>query len=300
MSATHDRGMRGGSGAWRALRAELYRSLRSSTTFVLLLLPACISVVRVIVARLVSVAEQSRQLGRSLAAGETRLPFEASDNAYGPFVDGLRTGLALGILLLLAGTSALIAAERESGTIRVALTRSVSRTGLVIAKLAAALLLALGIALSAFLGAWLAASWLFEFGPYVEDGYQFMSVLELNAEVRRGIALAMPALLATTTFGLMVSSLTRSTGQAVAICISLYIAFDLFKGITGTVGPLAFVTYNPSIMDQSYLAEVSRLARGYSDAGYSPEAARLACIAPWPQAVLFAIMTVVAVRRRKM
>jgi len=79
------------------LRAELYVARRSTTAWLLVLLPAFAVVLRACIVKLA----ESGQAARDALLGGGDEPVLAS-NAWGPFVEGFATGLSLLSLSLVA------------------------------------------------------------------------------------------------------------------------------------------------------------------------------------------------------
>jgi hypothetical protein len=61
-----------------------------------------------------------------------------------------------------------------------------------------------------------------------------------------------------------------------------------------------YASYLVSLLDESYLDDVARLVRGYSDVMIDPAVLQLNQWVPWPQMVLFIILALVLVRRKKL
>jgi ABC-type transport system involved in multi-copper enzyme maturation permease subunit len=219
-------------------------------------------------------------------------------NAWAPFVDGWLAGLTVGTLLLLIASTRAVAGDREAGLLRVASTRSASRAGLVLGRALLGVVLTLGALLVAGLGAWIAATLLYQFGPVIEDNYELVSSEELHAGLRLALLATVPPLLTTWFFGLFVSSVTRSGTGAVAVGLATYLGFDLFKEVLGEAQYYAFAAFNPSFVDNSCLNEFADVARGFSDAGYSELRYIQNLWMPWPQALLLVVAACVVTRRR--
>lgn len=276
-----------------ALKAELYVMQRSTSVRLILLLPAVIVLIRAIVVKLSETGQEARDtlLGQADIAS-------SSDNAWGPLVDSFSTGLTLLSLALIAYAAWTFANDRDTGALRHVLIRRVSRTGFVLAKLLAVLLLALATLglMSAAIGIITAMLW--NFGPVVEDGYELISNEEIRAEVALGLRLAIIPLPAALAFGLLVSVLAQSATQAVTGALGITLAMDIFKGMLGERASYLYASFQPSLIDQSYLHDVSRLVRGYSDVMIDNRVLQLNEWVPIPEALLFIVLALVIVRRK--
>ncbi len=259
------------SGALRTLRAECYRTLCGRTATLAGLFLAAIAALRVGASHLADRSVYASAVQRALSSGREVPPPPPVGNAWAPFVDGWLAGLTVATLLLLIAAARALAGDRESGLLRVARTRSVSRAGLLLGRAVLGLVMTLAALALTGLAAWGAAAWLFDFGPVMEGSYELVASAELHGELRGALLATLPPLLATWCFGLLVSSLCRSGTSAVAIALATYLGFDLFKEVLGEAQYYVFAAFNPSFIDHSCLKELSGIARGYSDAGY-PEA----------------------------
>lgn len=283
------------NGFLAALRAELYVAIRSTSARLLVLLPTAVVLAQLL---LVSLRSGSQQARDSLIGGGG-MDF-AAGNAWGYYVDGLLTGLTLLSLSLVAYTAWSFASDRDSGAMRHLLIRRCSRRALVLAKLACAHIIAVIALLVLFLGATSLSAVLWEFGPVVEDGYELISSAEIRTEFNLGLVLALLPLPAAIAFALMVSVLTQSATQAVTTALGLTLALDIFKGTMGNMANWLYVNYQPSLIDQSYLNDVSRLVRGYSDVMLDPDVLQMNQWVPLPQMLLLVLVSLIVVRWRRL
>ena len=286
-------------GTWLTLRAEAFRLRRSRSTWLALTFLILVSAARVFAARVAEGVARAEALagGRLAAAGEESAGL-ASGRGWAPLVDGWRTGLSAATLLLLLHAARTIAADRESGVLRLALTRSASRGAVVLARALLALLLLVAAFFACGLGAFAAAAAFFDFGPLVEDGYEFLTTAELRGELTVAALAALPPLIATYSFGLLVSAANRSAAASVGVALSLFLSFDLFKEALGEAQYWVFASFVPSFVDGSALREMSGLARGFSDAGFPSEILHRNMLLPWPQAAVFVALACWIVARR--
>lgn len=283
------------SGFAAALRAELYVALRSTSARLVVILPALLAMAQLLLVRIRSGGEQARDN----LLGSGGLDF-AADNAWGYYVDSLLSGLTLLALALAAYTAWSFASDRDSGVLRHLLIRRSSRRAVVLAKLLAAHLVALCALLGLMLAATALAAWLWEFGPVVEDGFELIGAEEIREEFRLGLVLALLPLPATIAFALLVAVATSSATQAVTAALGLSLAMDIFKGALGNAANWLHVSYQPSLIDQSYLSDVSRLVRGYSDVMLDPDVLQLNQWVPLPWLFVFAALTLALVPWRRL
>ena len=279
------------TGTLAVFRAELYRLMRSRVALVSAVFLGAIAALRVLAARAAEAAAYASAVQRALAAGRVAPEAPGPGNAYGPFVDGWLTGLTVATLLLLIAGARSLAADRESGVLRLASTRSAGRAALVMGRALLGVPLTLGILAVTGLGAWLAANALFVFGPLVEHGYELASAAELDAELARAALATWPPLLATWTFGLLVSAACRTPAGSVGAALALFLGFDLFKEVLGDGQYWVFAAFNPSFVDTSCMQQMAGVARGLSDAGYTQTLYRMNMVLPWPEALILVTLT---------
>jgi ABC-type transport system involved in multi-copper enzyme maturation permease subunit len=225
---------------------------------------------------------------------------ELSSNAYGYYVDGMSTGITLLGLLLVAYAAFSISSDRDTGVIRHLLIRRISRSALLIAKLVHIhCLAALSLLLLTFV-TYFGCGLLWEYGAIVEDGFELISVDEITTEISLGIKLALTPLPAAIAFGLLVSVCTQSTTQAVTSALGITILLDVFKSMLGDYAYYLYATFQPSLLDQSYLQDVSRIVRGYSDVLIDDRVQQLNLWVPLPEMVVFLIVGLFIIQRRKL
>jgi len=278
------------SGVGLALHAESFRTGRTRAVRWSVVFLAAVAAARVFAAHVAGAAGE--------LTGAAATDGSVSGTAWGPFVDGWRTGLSAATLLLLLHATRTIAADRESGVLRVTWTRSTSRAASVVARA----LLSLALVGVAFVvtgvAAWAASAAFFDFGPLVEDGYEFLTAAELRAEVAHAAWAVLPAFVATYAFGLLISALVRSATVATNAALSLFLAFDLFKESFGEAREWVFASFVPSFVDGSALSAMSGVARGYSDAGMSSQLLERSLVVPSVQALVFVLLACQAARLR--
>ena len=276
------------SGTWRVFHAEFVRLLRSRPAWAVALVLAGLSALRVLAAVSTGVMGQG---------GESPVSSGAS---WAPFVDGWRTGLTLGTLGLLVFAARSIAGDLETGVLRVALTRSVTRSALILGRLLLAPAQVVMVILCTGLASFLVASIYGDFGPLVEDGYELFSAQELRSELGRAVWAAVPPMIATYAFGLLVSCLARSATEAVVGSLGVFLAFDMFKESLGQAQYWVFAAFAPTLADGSAVGEMSGIARGFSDSGFSETLLRMNHIIPWPQALLSTLLACLVLSRRSL
>lgn len=278
-----------------ALKAEIFVALRSNSTRLLVLLPSLIVVARAIIVRLTETGQQAREalLGQEAEA-------VTGSNAWGHFVDSFSTGLTLLSLILVAYAAWTFASDRDSGALRHVLIRRASRPALVLAKLSMVYLLALAALVLMAVCITSVSALLWDFGAIVEDGYELIGSAEIRTEVALGLGLGLLPLPTALAFGLLVSVAAQSATQAVTSALGITVALDIFKGVLGERAYYLYASFQPSLIDQSYLKDVSRLVRGYSDVMIDTQVLQLNQWVPLPQLLLFVVLALLLVQRKKL
>lgn len=276
-----------------ALKAELYVTRHSMSARLLLVLPAVIVIARAAVVKL----SESGQAARDALLGQGDALVGGS-NAWGQLVDSFSMGLTLLSLSLVAYGAWTFANDRDTGALRHALIRRVSRMGFVMAKLLTVFLLAAASLLLMSIAIAVISAVLWDFGPVVEDGYELISSEEIRTEVALGLRLALIPLPAALAFGLLVSVVAQSATQAVTSALGITLAIDIFKSVLGERANYLYASFQPSLIDQSYLQDVSRLVRGYSDVMIDNRVLALNEWVPIPEMFCFVALMLVLVRRK--
>ena len=223
-----------------------------------------------------------------------------ASNAWGHFVDGLDTGITLLFLLLVAQAAYSFSAEVESGTLRHQLIRCSSRRLIVISKLLqlhALALMGVGVLI---VSSYLLSGLLWEFGPVVEDGFELISEAEIRSEIALGLRLALTPLPAAIALGLLLSILANTATQAVVSALGITLAMDIFKGMLGDYAYYLYASFQPALIDQSYLQDVGRLVRGYSDVLVDDRVIQFNYWVPIPTLLVLVTASLIVVQTRKL
>lgn len=283
------------TGLLAALRSELYVGRHTLGSKLVVLMPSVLVCLQYLLAKITSVGTQARD---SFSGSS----FEAvsANNAWGYFVDGLSTGLTLLGLLLVALSAYSFSYDRDSGAVRHLLIRRASRPAIILAKLLYFHLLALLAIALLLLVSYLLSGSLWEFGPVVEDGFELIGEAEIRSEIALGLRLALIPIPASIALGLLVSVVANSATQAVTAALGITLAMDIFKGMMGNMADYLYARFQPSLLDQSYLQDVSRLVRGYSDVLVDDKLLQLNTWVPVPALLLFTGVALILVRVRKL
>ena len=140
---------------------------------------------------------------------------------------------------------------------------------------------------------------LWDFGPVVEDGFELIGEEEIASEIKLGLELALLPLPAAIAFGVLVSVVANSATQAVVSALGLSLVLDVFKGMLGEYAYYLYATFQPSLLDQSYLQDVGRLVRGYSDVLVDERFLELNQWVPLPALLILVVASLFVVQKRK-
>jgi ABC-type transport system involved in multi-copper enzyme maturation permease subunit len=258
----------------------------------IVLAPLALACLQLLIAALGESGAQTQQALLGASAAET------ANEGYGHWVDALVTGFTTLGLLSVALAAHSFAAERDLGTLRHSLIRRTSRSSLVLTKLIALHLLVCSAVLLLVFGSWGLSSLLWDLGPVVEDGYELISEAEILREIHLGLQLALLPLPAALAFGLLVSVAAQSGTQALTLALGATLGFDVFKTSLGDSAAFIYARFQPSLIDASYLGDVARLARGYSDVLVDERLLVLNTWAPLPAFIAFLALSLLIVQRK--
>ena len=284
------------NGLLTALRCEIFVALRTFSSKLIVLAPAGIVILQYVLLRLT----EAGQAARDNLLGNSSFDAVVAGNAYGYFVDGLNTGLTMLGLLLVAQASYSFSFDRDTGAARHLLIRRVSRSSLITAKLIHLHILAALSLLLLIITAYLMSDVFWQFGPIVEDGFELIGEDEIREEISTGLRLAVIPLPAAIAFGIFISVCAQSATQAVTTALGITLAIDILKTMLGDLAYYLYASYQPSLIDQSYLQDVSRLVRGYSDVLIDERVILLNSWVPIPALLLFFVASLWLVQRKKM
>lgn len=280
------------NGLMTAFKSDFFVLLRSRMPWLLLILPAAVSVIKMGMLKMKNVGVQVLNSANSGA--------ETTITGYGFLVDGLLISLIITYLLFLGYSAYTFAIESERGVTRHAILRSTSRSELIISKYILLCLLAFLSVIITLLVTWLVANLLWDLGPLIEEGYEIIGVSEINREIILGLKLAILPLPACLAFGLLFSVFVRSAMQAVSLAIGAGLFLDIFKSALGNFQHYIFSSFQPSLIDHSYLKDVQRIVGGYSDVLMDDRIHQLNLWVPIPESLIFLLITLIIMHRRNL
>ena len=280
----------------QALRSEFYVARYALGARLLIFIPSAAAAVQFMASKIADTGTAAREsLMNSVSFEDV-----TANNAWGHFVDGLDTGITLLFLLLVAQAAYSFSAEVESGTLRHQLIRCSSRRLIVMSKLLqlhALALMGVGVLI---VSSYLLSGLLWEFGPVVEDGFELISEAEIRDEIAVGLRLALTPLPAAIALGLLLSVIASTATQAVVSALGITLAMDIFKGMLGDYAYYLYASFQPALIDQSYLQDVSRLVRGYSDVLIDDRVIQLNYWVPIPTLLVLVTASLIVVQTRKL
>jgi ABC-2 type transport system permease protein len=215
----------------------------------------------------------------------------ATTNAWG--YAGFSMQLAftdMGPICIVAFAAMLVAEETGSGTIRAALAAPVHRWELYVAKTAAGLGYMLILSAATLLFSAALALIHYHFGDVADSGGVVYSRNQVLQEFLAAWALSWIPLSALVMYGLLISTLIRSPGAAVAVGITTLFLIDLTKHLVG-LDPYIFTRY----IDYSWL-NLQLISQGM-DCPWRPEVWRMIRLSGVSAAVTFTAGLILFVRR---
>ena len=277
-----------------ALKSELFIARNTFSSKFILFAPAAFAILQSLLTWLTEIGTSTRNNLMS----NSNFDDIVNLNAYGHFVDGMSTGLTILGLLVVAQAAYSFSYDRDTGIVRHILIRRASRPALILAKLFQINLLAITSIAILMITSYLISGFLWEFGAIIEDGFELISEEEILAEISMGLKLAIVPLPAAIAFGLFVSTIAQSATQAITTALGITLAIDIFKSMLGSYADYLYARFQPSLIDASYLQDVSRIVRGYSDVLVNVDVLQLNLWAPLPAFVIFVGLTIFSIKRK--
>ena len=277
-----------------ALKSELFIARNTFSSKFILFAPAAFAILQSLLTWLTEIGTSTRNNLMS----NSNFDDIVNLNAYGHFVDGMSTGLTILGLLVVAQAAYSFSYDRDTGIVRHILIRRASRPALILAKLFQINLLAIISIAILMIASYLMSGFLWEFGAIIEDGFELISEEEILAEISMGLKLAIVPLPAAIAFGLFVSTIAQSATQAITTALGITLAIDIFKSMLGSYADYLYARFQPSLIDASYLQDVSRIVRGYSDVLVNVDVLQLNLWAPLPAFVIFVGLTIFSIKRK--
>jgi hypothetical protein len=163
-----------------------------------------------------------------LFLGDTPATAWRAPHAITIFAAGAKVGLKLAMFVVTIFGSMLFAGEFDRGTIKILLTRPITRTDLFVAKGAVAFLLAVLLALLVITIAFAVGCARGELGPVWDDSsYNSNTSYErLMEHTRKAVSMSLAAVVAAAFFGVLVSNCSTASGFAVAVALTLFLVTD--------------------------------------------------------------------------
>ncbi len=196
----------------------------------------------------------------------------------------------IGPIFIIVFAALLLAEERSTGTIRAALAAPVHRWELYLAKAVAGLLYMLVLSAAALLFSVALAKIHCHFGAVGDSLGVVYSAKHVMQQFLLGYALSWIPLTALVMYGLLISTMVRSPGAAVAVGISTLFLIDFTKPLLG-LDPYVFTRY----INYSWL-NLLQLAQGM-DYQWCPEVWRMLALSGASAVVIFSAGLTLFVRQ---
>ncbi len=221
---------------------------------------------------------------------------ERGVNGYFVLASSGRAGLILAAILLLTFSAVGISGEATGGTLRLLLTRPLSRTDLLIGRAATLLLTSIVLVLVVAITGWLAGLLTGGYGDVLDAEYGTIDYTagQLTKVSLLVLAVAPLALFAIACFGLFLSVLCDNSATAVTSAVLLgLVLFFLDLVLIGQASALNFLSW----VDRP-VRVLESLALGHSDFGLRLDWVLPAIVVPVGTALLFLIAAGFVFRRR--
>lgn len=278
------------------MKSELWIAVRSSSTYLAILLPSTIAVVYLAMSRISELAIEARKQFTNV-----EIPIgEDYSTGYGHLVDGMLVTLAAVVLIVTTYAAWSFANDCRTGTVRHLITRVASRNAVILAKVVTIHVIACLAFVLAFAIAYLLAGSLWTYESVVEDGYELIGEMEIRSEILYGLGLATITIPACIALGSLVSVSASSPVQSTVAILAILVIYGFFQPYFGSYAEYCFLTFTPLLFDASYLREVSEIVRGYSDVYISDQTVRLNLWIPVVQAIGFLVLTYFVTERRRL
>jgi len=169
-----------------------------------------------------------------------------STNTIQVFAYGAQFGLKMAGFILVIFGSMLFAGEFDRGTIKILLTRPITRTDLFAAKCLTGFLLALLLLVSVLSLSFAMGCAMGDLGPVWDRSDYLHSVTydDLVDHALKAVQVAIPGIIAAVFLGLVVSCVTDTSGYAVAMALTIFIGADLGLALFSD-GARYFFNYYP-------------------------------------------------------
>jgi len=286
------------NGTLLTLRAELVRVATSWIAWLTAFLIVFVSWLRVALA---VIAERVSRAEAAASGRELTSDLE-SGTAWPMLVDGWRAGLMLSTAVILIAGARTVAGDRDSGLLRLGVTRASSRVGAIVGRALVGPVLVAALVLLSGLGAWFGAvvNGGGDFGDQMMFGSPLFAAEEVRGALVMAIVIAFLGLVAIHAFGVLVSSLIPGALIAAAASLMVVVLWDVIKDSVGMeVAGFVFATHAPTFDDSSPMTEMVKISRGMSDGVISDEVRRKGTFFPAVEAILFVGLACLAMRRKR-
>ncbi len=221
---------------------------------------------------------------------------ERGVNGFYALASSSRAGLMLAAILLLTFSAVQISGEATGGTLRLLLTRPLSRTDLLVGRAATLFLTSILLVLVVAVTGWLVGLFTGGYGDVLDAEYGTVDYTcgQLTRVSLVVLAAAPFALFAVACFGLFLSVLCDSSATAVTLAVLLgLVGFSLDLILIGEASAMNFLSW----VDRP-VTVLESLSLGHSDFGLRLDWAFLAFAVPLCTSLVFLVVAGFIFRRR--
>lgn len=234
------------------------------------------------------------------SAGGGGMADHAAWNFWPQFALGTRAAMFLAELMLLGWVASSLPREIASGAARDPLTRKISRSAFMSARVLFGFGAALVLWFTAFGVAWLSAHAFFDPGDIMEGGDMYLEQAEVRGPVYASVLHALPPLLALGALATFLSAFCRRSVLAAGAGLICILLPGIFHDSLGTFAPWIFADTLGGFGEDSFLVESAGFASAIAQAYPADFDAivKVGWIAPWPALLVFGLFSLLAFRKR--
>ena len=234
------------------------------------------------------------------SAGGGGMAAHAAWNFWPQFALGARAAMFLAELMLLGWVVSSLPREIASGAARDPLSRQISRSAFMSARMLSGLGAGLVLWFMAIATAWLSAQVFFDPGDIMEGGDLYLEQAEVRGPIYASVLHALPPLLALGALATFLSAFCRRSVLAAGAGLICVLLPGIFHDSLGSFAPWLFADTLGGFGEDSFLVESAGFASAIAQAypANFDEIVKVGWIAPWPTLLVFGLFSLLAFRKR--
>jgi len=211
-------------------------------------------------------------------------------NSIQLFSYGFKYGFKVASVFILIFAAMIFSMEFDKGTIKNLLTRPVTRTEVFAAKILATAVTAAFLLLLTLYITLIFSLINGELGPIWDKEYYYikMDYDALLDNLYMAVKLTLPSTIAAIFFGIAISTLTESSGNAVALALSIFMVLDFVSGFSFISSGVKFIfNYYPDYAFNT----LKSFVEGYTQKKWEEDITKYYLIIPLAYSVVFAVVS---------